>query len=72
MIVKSMTRKSSSFLQLLHYFTKTEAEGAGRITHNLTSRPQALGRIYEEFMNNARCLKKRRGGIVLYDPAPFL
>jgi len=66
MIVKSMTRKTGSFLQLLHYFIKSEADEASRITHNLQSRPQAVGRIYEEFESNSKHIKKRKQGVVLY------
>lgn len=64
MIVKSMSRKTPSFGQLLGYIDRDEGQEAYRIRHNLMGRGR--DHVRSEFERNAGLLSKRRNGVYLY------
>jgi len=64
MIIKSMSRKTVSFKQLLTYINKENAGQMYDIHHNLYGQNQA--ELVEEFRSNAELLKKHKKGVVLY------
>jgi hypothetical protein len=64
MIVKSMSRKTPSFGQLIGYIDRDEGQEAYRIRHNLLGRGQ--GRVRSEFERNSDLLAKRKNGVYLY------
>lgn len=64
MIIKSMSRKTVSFKQLLTYINKENAGQMYDIHHNLYGQNQA--ELVEEFRSNAELLKKHKNGVVLY------
>ena len=64
MIIKSMSRKTVSFKQLLTYINKENAGQMYDIHHNLYGQNQA--ELAEEFKSNAELLKKHKKGVVLY------
>jgi len=64
MIIKSMSRKSQSFHQLLKYLQK---EDAGKsFTWNMYANKSNYKELVKEFMQNAKQLKNSRGKIYLY------
>ena len=65
MIIKSMSRKSPTFGQLLAYMTIPERVGPS-ISHNLNSDAGDLAAIHREFLENYRYLPRRKNGNVLY------
>jgi hypothetical protein len=65
MIIKSMSRKTASFGQLLAYLNKPDRKGDA-LTHNLTSDGEDLGAVLGEFLANARLLPSRRKGNMLF------
>jgi len=65
MIIKSMSRKTASFGQLLTYLNKPDRKGDA-LTHNLTSDGEDLGAVLGEFLANARLLPSRRRGNMLF------
>lgn len=65
MIIKSMSRKSPSFGQLLAYMTIPE-HPAPAIAHNLSSDAQDVASVHKEFLDNFRYLPNRKNGNVLY------
>ena len=66
MIIKSLTRKTASFRQLLSYINAPEGKGKSAISHNLKSHPDNLKAIGKEFAENARFCPKRINGVILY------
>lgn len=66
MIVKSLSRKSRSFRQLLTYMTGHGHGKEGEILHNLRHGSPSLLDVRREFEENARCLPPGRRGVVLY------
>lgn len=65
MMVKSMSRKTISFGQLLEYLNEPKEKGPALLQNFRTSRDD-LPRIHGEFLENARSLPSRRNGNVLY------
>ena len=65
MMIKSMTRKTVSFGQLLDYFSAPEKTGSA-LLHNLLNRQDDLAAIRREFNSNAQLLPPRKNGNVLY------
>lgn len=65
MIVKSMSRKTPSFGQLLAYMTIPERTGPA-VTHNLAADAQDIDAVHREFLDNYRYLPPRKSGNVLY------
>ena len=66
MVIKSMTRKTASFSQLLDYIA-----GAGKsvglpVVHNLQAEGDDLKAVGQEFRDNAEYCPPRKKGIVLY------
>lgn len=66
MILKSMSRKSPSFRQLGNYIRRGSQPDFPWITHNVLSPDDDLNAIITEFEENARRMKRRKGGNVLY------
>jgi len=66
MIIKSLTRKTARFGQLLTYINAPEGKGQSAISHNLKSSPDNLKEIGQEFTENARFCPKRTNGVILY------
>lgn len=63
MIIKSMSRKTSSFSQLVSYLLK---DTANTFTWNMYSNKNNKQEIIREFMENAKYLKNSRGKVYLY------
>lgn len=66
MIIKSMTRKTASFKQLLIYMNKPAEKEQGIVLQNLLSGAENPEGLLKEFLENFRYLRSRRGGVVLY------
>lgn len=66
MIVKSMTRKTASFSQLLEYVNRSKTNRIKPILHNLRTKGDEVKEIEKEFRANASHCLKRVNGIVLY------
>lgn len=64
MIIKSMSRKTVSFQQLLTYINKENAGQMFNIHHNLYGQNQT--ELVQEFRTNSEFLKKHKKGVVLY------
>jgi hypothetical protein len=64
MIIKSMTRKTVSFKQLLTYINKENAGQMHNIFHNLYGQNQA--ELVHEFEQNAALLPNRKNGVVIF------
>lgn len=64
MIIKSMSRKTRSFGQLMSYIEREQGQGSFRIRHNILGRKpkQILG----EFEKNSHLLKERKNGTYLF------
>ncbi len=65
MIIKSMSRKTRTFRRLLEYIANP-AEKGPLWTHNLPADPANREEIEKELLANARLLRRRRNGNVLY------
>ncbi len=65
MIVKSISRKTRSFRELLAYISKPPEKGPLWL-HNIPGDPSNSESILREFEQNARLLRRRRNGNVLY------
>lgn len=65
MIIKSMSRKTASFGQLLQYINAPELKGDS-LAHNLISDPEDTSSVLGEFLGNARLLKQRKRGNALF------
>ncbi len=66
MMVKSMSRKTVSFKQLLDYINKPSARGENAIFHNLATNVDRTGTLANEFWENFRYCPTRKNGVVLY------
>lgn len=67
MVIKSMSRKTWSFRQLLRYINEPEQKGRRAILHNLRSAFDYLPQIEAEFLENARHIQNQpKSGVVLY------
>lgn len=67
MVIKSMSRKTWSFRQLLRYINEPEQKGRRAILHNLRSAFDSLPQIEAEFLENARHIRNQpKNGVVLY------
>lgn len=67
MVIKSMSRKTWSFRQLLHYINEPEQKGRQALLHNLRSAFDYLPQIEAEFLENARHIRNQpKNGVVLY------
>ena len=64
MIIKSMTRKTGSFDQLIDYLDREGVREEYHIFQNLYERK--MDEVRSEFERNARLLPKRKNGVVLY------
>jgi len=64
-MIKSMSRKTVSFGQLLDYFSAPDKTGAG-LLHNLQIQQDDPAAIRGEFNTNAQLLPPRKNGNVLY------
>jgi len=65
MMVKSMSRKTVSFGQLLDYLNQPVEKGTA-ILQNFRVMEESQNRIHGEFLENARLLPARRNGNILY------
>ena len=67
MVIKSMSRKTWSFRQLLRYINEPEQKGWQAVLHNLRSAFDYLPQIEAEFLENARHIRNQpKSGVVLY------
>jgi len=66
MIIKSMSRKSTDFLQLLSYINKGEQVKNQAIFHHLRSDQDDIKKIAQEFTDNTRGVKYRTNGVQCY------
>jgi len=66
MIIKSMSRKSPSFGQLVEYFNKEHYDNAPSFTQNLWASAYDTNAVTNEFDHNATFLPKRSNGNFLY------
>ncbi len=66
MIIKSMSRKSADFLQLLGYINKQDQQKNKAIFHNLESPHDDINAIYQEFFKNSTFSKKIINGVQCY------
>lgn len=64
MIIKSMSRKDSSFGQLLGYMNREAADEKYSFRHNCYARGQAA--METEFKRNAELLRARKNGVFMY------
>lgn len=64
MIIKSMTRKTGSFAQLIDYLDREGVKEEYHIFQNLYERQ--MGNVCREFENNTSLLPKRKNGVTLY------
>ena len=64
MVIKSMSRSSQTFSQLVKYFNKENT--IHQYTWNMYSDAQSQEQIIEEFLDNARYLKDSRGKVYMY------
>jgi len=64
MIIKSMSRKNTSFAQLIKYFEKEQVNS--RFSWNLYSCMNDRDSIIKEFESNSKYLKNARGKVYLY------
>ncbi len=66
MVIKSLSRKSLSFSQLLTYMAGEGRSGEAVIRHNIGGLAQSLDAVNRTFMANAKHCPKRKGGVYLY------
>jgi len=66
MIIKSMSRKSPDFLQLLSYINKEDQQKNKAIFHNLVSHTDDIKAISQEFLENSAFSKKIINGVQCY------
>jgi hypothetical protein len=66
MVIKSMSRTSVSFRQLLRYMEKGAVKEKMNLVHNLRTETGDIVAIEREFLDNSRYLKDRKNGVVLY------
>lgn len=66
LVIKSLSRRSKSFGQLLRYFWKEGRDASTDIGHNLPLNGRGRGTVQTTFLENAQYLKARKNGIVLY------
>ncbi len=66
MIIKSMSRKTKSFQQLLEYINKEDERKNKAILHNFITNTDDLEQITQAFLENAEYMPKRKNGITLY------
>ena len=65
MIIKSLSRKSTSFHQLIGYFNKSE-NSLEPLTHNMYANPNDWWEVAEELIANSTHLPIRSNGVALY------
>jgi len=66
MIIKSMSRKTDNFFQLLDYINKGSEKDNSPIFHNLKTDEDDLEKITHELKENARYAPRRKNGVVCY------
>ncbi len=68
MIIKSMSRKSKSFGQVVRYINEAESKTKKPIVHNLKtlSNDPDLKEVEKEFLKNSKYIRKRKNGIYLF------
>lgn len=67
MIIKSMSRKTVSFGQLLRYINEPKEKGLWPVLHNLRASMDYLPQIEAEFLDNAKHIRnQRKDGVMLY------
>lgn len=66
MIIKSMSRKTADFLQLLSYINKETQQKNQAIFHHLRSDRDDIAKISQEFIANAHAVKYRTNGVQCY------
>jgi hypothetical protein len=64
MIIKSMSRATSSFEQIIDYIERHKKDSSYRIYYNIFSREKE--EIKREFERNARHVKTRKNGVYMY------
>jgi len=66
MIIKSMSRKSPDFVQILNYINKGDQGENRAIFHNLRSGVDDVRVIADEFVENAEYIRSRKNGVIFY------
>lgn len=66
MVIKSMTRKSPSFAQLIAYIAREGRAEGHPVLHNLHADSRDLNKVNNAFMQNAKHCPPRKNGVVLY------
>ena len=64
MIIKSMSRSSASFEQIIDYVERNEKDKKNRLYHNIFSREKEA--VKKEFKRNAKHVKSRKNGVYMY------
>ena len=66
MVIKSMSRKSMSFMQLIDYISREGTAEGPPVFHNFTADPDDPLRLNRAFIRNARLCPPRKNGVMLY------
>ena len=66
MIVKSLSRKTPSFRQILEYISRSDAKTFDPILYNLQATEHDVKKIEREFRNNSHYCRNRANGVILY------
>jgi hypothetical protein len=66
MVVKSMSRKTMSFLKLIEYIAREGRAEGMPVVHNLSADGKDLDKVNRAFMQNARHCPPRKNGVLLY------
>ena len=66
MIVKSLSRKTPSFRQILEYISRSDAKTLDPIFHNLQTSEEDVKKIEREFRNNSHYCRNRANGVIFY------
>jgi hypothetical protein len=66
MVIKSMSRKSPTFFQLIAYISREGRAEGPPVLHNLNADGQDPNKINRAFMQNAKGCPPRKNGVVLY------
>jgi hypothetical protein len=66
MVIKSMSRKTMSFFQLIEYVARDGRAEGSPVLHNLNADSHDLIKVNKAFMQNARHCPPRKNGAILY------
>jgi hypothetical protein len=66
MVIKSMSRKTMSFMQLIDYISREGKAEGHPVFHNFSGDPANLLQLNRTFIRNARLCPPRKNGVILY------